>query len=277
MAYVDNSGTRIYYESFGAGEPLLLIMGLGGTTHGWGMQIPVLAPHYRVIALDNRGVGRSDKPDRPYSIEAFADDAAAVLAAAGVSGPAHVLGASMGGLIAQELYHRHPQRVASLTLACSGVGLTDPKAVPADAEVGRVLLQNREDQDPRQRLEAMIELFYHPQYRTRVPDLVERLLKFHEQLPQPAYAYRRQLEACFTHRPLSPRLAAIAVPTLILHGADDRIWPVANAERLAEGIAEARLTVIPDSGHLFMVEKPQAFNRAVLEFLSDVDRGRGRR
>ena len=101
MPYVESSGARIYWEERGSGEPLLMIMGLGYTLEMWGRVVPQLAEHYRVIVFDNRGVGRSDVPAGPYSIAGMAADAEAVMRAAGVE-RAHVLGVSMGGMIAQE-------------------------------------------------------------------------------------------------------------------------------------------------------------------------------
>lgn len=273
MPYARNGDVRLHYESFGSGEPLVLIMGLGGTIAAWGLQIPAFAQHYRVLAADNRGAGRSDQPDAPYEMALFAADLEAVLDAAEVE-RAHLIGVSMGGMIAQEFYHRQPERVRSLTLACTGVGPNDPAFVPAPPEVGRALDLDREQESPEHVMEAMAEVFYHPQYRARIPDLVDRLVKINQAQPQPPHGYRRQLEAIRGHRPYSPRLPEIEVPTLVLHGEDDLVWPLANADVLAAGIPRARRVVIPASGHMFMIEKPRQFNKAVLEFLDAVAHGR---
>jgi len=132
MPHVDSNGASIYWETRGAGEPLLLVMGLGVTLEGWSRLGGVLAEHYRTILFDNRGTGRSTVPPGPYSIETMAADAAAVLDAAGVA-RAHVFGMSMGGMIAQEFTLRCPDRVASLILGCTAPGGRD--AVPASREV----------------------------------------------------------------------------------------------------------------------------------------------
>src|SRR5438128_2110773 len=121
MPYAIRDGTRIYWTETGAGDPLLLIMGLGATHEWWYRLAPIVSERFRTIMHDNRGVGRSDVPPGPYSIADMADDAAAVLDAAGVDG-AHVFGASMGGMIAQELVLRHPRRVRSLILGCTACG-----------------------------------------------------------------------------------------------------------------------------------------------------------
>ncbi len=145
MPYVTrDDGVKIYWEEAGgltaerrqARTPLLLIMGLGATLEWWRRLIPILSSRYRTIVYDNRGVGRSDVPEGPYSIPAMAEDAAAVMDAAGMAS-AHVFGASMGGMIAQELALNHPSRVRSLILGCTACGGT--QVVPAAKEVGVAL------------------------------------------------------------------------------------------------------------------------------------------
>ncbi len=121
MSFVENQGTKIYWDEQGQGAPLLLIMGLGYTSIMWYRTRPSLAQRYRTLAFDNRGVGRSDVPPGPYSIAAMASDAAAVLDAAGVA-RAHVFGVSMGGMIAQEFALQYPERTASLILGCTASG-----------------------------------------------------------------------------------------------------------------------------------------------------------
>src|SRR3984893_15429236 len=121
MPFAEKEGTKIYWDERGAGQPLLLIMGLGSTSDLWYRLLPMLSAHYRTILFDNRGVGRSDAPPGPYSIATMAGDALSVLDAAG-AGRAHVFGFSMGGFIAQVLALRNPSRVMSLTLAGTACG-----------------------------------------------------------------------------------------------------------------------------------------------------------
>ncbi|KAB7624009.1 alpha/beta fold hydrolase [Alkalilimnicola sp. S0819] len=274
MAYFQHDGLRFYYEVIErehdpqSAETLVLITGLAGVVQGWSLQTAALARHYRLVMMDNRGAGQSDKPAGPYHMSDFAGDLAALFQHLALDA-AHVLGISMGGLIAQEFYHRHPGRVRSLVLACTGVGANDPAFVPAETEVEQALLMDRAEHSPETVMQAWVRSFYHPDFLAKVPDLAERLLRFQAACPQPPEAYAAQLQACLDHPPNSPRLAGIQVPTLVIHGAQDLIWPLANAEYLAAHIPGARLVVIPDSAHMFLVEKPRAFNAAVLEFLQE--------
>src|SRR5690349_16298459 len=144
MAFVDNHGAKIYWDEQGTGEPVLLIMGLGYPSYLWHRTRPTLAARYRTIALDNRGVGRSDVPPGPYPIALMASDAAAVLDAAGIES-AHIFGMSMGGMIAQEFALQYPQRVRSLILGCTAAG--GPTAVRAEAEVNKILMSRMDPEE----------------------------------------------------------------------------------------------------------------------------------
>ena len=124
MGYASNNGVRIYFEEWGEGEPLLLIMGLGYTLDMWHRLRGPLAENHRVVAFDNRGVGKSDVPEPPYTVAEMATDAIAVLDAVGIR-KAHVLGASLGGVIAQEVALSYPDRVISLILGCTSCGGPD--------------------------------------------------------------------------------------------------------------------------------------------------------
>src|SRR5580658_10137848 len=137
MPYATSSGIRIFWEEAGAGEPLLLIMGLGYSHEMWHRTLPVVSAHYRTILFDNRGVGKSDVPQGAYSVAQMAADAAAVLDAAGIA-RAHVFGISMGGMIAQEFALNYPERVNRLVLGCTACG--GPHSIPAAQKVRDVLM-----------------------------------------------------------------------------------------------------------------------------------------
>src|SRR2546427_9444926 len=156
MAFINNQGAKIYWDEQGAGEPVLLIMGLGYPSDIWYRTRPLLAARYRTIALDNRGVGRSDTPPGPYPIALMASDAAAVLDASGLES-AHVYGVSMGGMIAQEFALQYPKRVRSLILGCTTAG--GPHVGKAQPE-GKQLLMSRRNLSPEAAAAAAVPFFY---------------------------------------------------------------------------------------------------------------------
>jgi len=158
VAIVQNQGAKIYWDEQGQGAPVLLIMGLGLTSDMWHRTRPVLARSYRTLAIDNRGVGRSDVPAGPYSIALMASDAAAVLDAAGIE-TAHVFGVSMGGMIAQEFALQYPGRVRSLILGCTAAGgPTAVRAEPAALE----LLTTRAAMTPEEFTQAVQPFIHDP-------------------------------------------------------------------------------------------------------------------
>jgi 3-oxoadipate enol-lactonase len=260
---VAHSGdTELYWESTGAGAPVLLVMGLGMNATGWWRTVPVLAERFRVLAFDNRGVGRSARPPGPYSMERLAADAVAVLDAAGEES-AHVYGISLGGMIAQEMALRHPARVRSLVLGATTAG--GPGHV-APAPGTLQFFERRASMPPEEAVWASVPYNYGAATRERHAqrigeDIVERLRFPFE--PEP---YRAQLAAALAHD-VDGRLGDLRVPTLVVHGDEDRMIPAANGERLAAAIPGARLSRWPGAGHLYFTDEPRA-DLDVLEFLS---------
>jgi 3-oxoadipate enol-lactonase len=259
MAFVDNQGVKIYWDEQGQGEPILLIMGLGWASVMWHRSRPVLAKHYRTIALDNRGVGRSDVPAGPYSIAVMASDAAAVLDAAGVDS-AHVYGVSMGGMIAQEFALQYPGRVRSLILGCTAAG--GPTALRAEPEVLEVLA--RRDLSPDASVAATHPFIYDS---ATPPERLDEDTTIRKQWwPNPA-GYMAQLQGIIAWEAYS-RLPQIAAPTLVIHGETDRLIPPGNAKLIADRIRDAKLVMIPHASHIFSTDRPDLTHNAVLEFLS---------
>ena len=253
---------HIYYEEQGQGEPLLLIMGLGASTLSWSEQIPFFSREFRVIALDNRGAGRSDKPAVHYSIALFADDTAGLMDALSI-GSAHVYGQSMGGFIAQELALRHPQRVRTLVLGSTSCG--GQRAVMASPEnlagIGMMNVLS-----PREAAEKGLPLLYSEQFIARYHDaLIERSLREAELRPPPD-AFGRQVQAAVRHNTFD-RLPDIRRPTLVITGSDDKVVPADNSRILAERIPGAELAVLPRAGHGYLLEMASESNTLVLEFL----------
>lgn len=257
------SGISLYYEEHGSGPPLLLIPGLGYWHWCWFKQIPELSRHFRLIALDNRGVGESDKPDEPYSIAQMAAEAAEVIAALGL-GRTHVLGTSMGGFIAQELALAFPERVAGLVLVCTSPG--GPEHVPPAPEALAVL-QHDPGLSAEENLRRAMPIGVAPGYWEEHRAEQEKILQIRLSKPVPLYAYQRQLGAVVAWTGTGPRLRQIQSPTLVVHGDRDQLVPMANGRRLAELIPGARLHLMPGAGHLCFIEQPEPFNQVVTEFL----------
>jgi pimeloyl-ACP methyl ester carboxylesterase len=260
MAFTVNQGAKIYWDEVGEGDPLLLITGLGFPSGAWHRTRPVLSKKYRTIALDNRGVGRSDMPAGPYSIALMASDAAAVLNAAGAES-AHVFGISMGGMIAQELALQSPKRVRSLILGCTAAG--GPQAVRSEPEATQMLMA-RGKMTPEEAAQAALPFIYHPATPQK---LIEEDLEIRRPwFPRPE-AYTAQLLGILAWESYS-RLAQINSPTLVIHGDSDRLVPAGNGKLIAEKISGAKLVMLAHASHIFTTDKPEEAHRAILEFLA---------
>jgi 3-oxoadipate enol-lactonase len=253
-------GTRIHWNESGSGDALLLIMGLGYAHDMWFRTRPLLARHYRTIAFDNRGVGKSDVPPAPYTIARMAADAAAVLDAAEVD-RAHVFGISMGGMIAQDLALAYPDRVKSLILGCTSCG--GRNAVVAEERVLNIL-KSRGSMAPEDGFRAMAPYIYDPGTPAEriEEDLAMRRLGF----PAPM-GYIGQLQAILAWTSFG-RLANIKASTLILHGESDQLIPPANARILEENIAGSRRVMLPRASHIFTTDQTEAAHREILGFLA---------
>jgi pimeloyl-ACP methyl ester carboxylesterase len=248
-------GTRIWYDVSGAGEPLLLLSGQSLDSRMWTGVREDLAREHRVVVVDHRGTGRSDSPDEtPYTTALFARDAVAVLDAAGIE-RAHVYGFSMGGRVAQVLASDFPRRVGSLVLGASGPGGRHELARPQEAS--RALVRAA---SPAAR-EAVAELFFSPQWAARHPDVVQTVL------PVTSRAAQRLHYAASTGHDGWQLLPRISAPTLVLHGADDRLTPADNAALLAGRIPGSRLEVLPGGRHGYLHELREVASPLVLDFL----------
>lgn len=262
MPYEKVNDINIYYEIYGVGEPLLLIEGLGYAMWMWDKQIDAFSREFQVIMFDNRGVGKSDKPDMPYSIELMAKDAAELMKHLGID-RAHVLGVSMGGIIAQALAVIYPQFVHTLTLVCTTFG--GPQAVPVPEETVEAML-NIKGLPAREALKEAMKYAFGQEFLSRNPGELDRLVEQRLSEPVPRYAWMRQWEAVLKVD-LGEKVRNIKAPTLILTGDDDRVIPGENSRLLHERIEGSILEIFPGGGHLFFMEQVVAFNNRVLAFL----------
>lgn len=268
MPYARTSdGIRVHYEVLGrAGSPaVLMIQGLGADKHGWDMQRFLLAAFYRVIAIDNRGAGRSDKPFGHYSLEQMADDAVAVLDDVGVDA-AHVVGASMGGAIAQIVALKHPDRVRSLTLVCTAC-----RNHPWRRELLAAWATKATEQGMATMTRDAARWVIGPRSFRRLLPAFGWLGPL--ALGRPSHAFVAQVRAILaTDESLADRLGDIAVPALVVVGNQDILTPRGDSEELADRLPSAELVVISGAAHGLMVEHATTFNRVLLEFLGRVSK-----
>lgn len=261
MPHIKVGGIQIYYEIHGTGpQTLTLIRGLGSDLLAWFPQIPELSKHFRVVAFDNRGAGRTDKPDEPYSIEQMAGDVNGLLDALQIQRTA-LLGISMGGGIAQEFAIHYPEKLSCLILGCTTFG--GPESVPPQPEIFNAILAGPAADEKARRLQEQA-LFCNDtiaSHRAVITGYLEAKSKF----PIPPFALAAQADAIRRHDTAS-RLGQIRLPTLVMMGTHDRLIPPRNSRLIAARIPGAILKELP-GGHLFMTEYPDVFNSAVIEFV----------
>jgi 3-oxoadipate enol-lactonase len=252
MATASDGRTRLHWESTGEGDPVLLITGLGLAGGAWWRTVPVLSRRLRVITFDSRGVGRSSAFSHAYTTEALADDAVSVLDDLRLD-RAHVYGFSLGGMVAQQLALRYPERVRSLVLGATNAG--GPRAVRADQEVMTFYVR-RLGMRAEEAARDSVPFIYGPLCRSEHFDRIEEDIAQRLAHPFAERAYRAQMFAAGLHNCYG-HLPRIEVSTLVVHGRHDRVIPVANAELIAERIPGARLRILEESGHLYPTEEPE--------------------
>jgi len=260
-------GIKIAYQTWGRRDatPCILIQGLGVDSRGWALQRGPFGRRHRCIAVDNRGTGGSDAPDGPYDLLRMAEDAIEVLDAERIE-RAHVVGASMGGVIAQIIGVMHPERVASLTLACTACRHHDWR---------RELFEEWADLVTERGMSAMADedgmrWLVGPRLQRRFGVWINVLARVLMQTrPEPFVAQVRAILNASDE--LRNELHKIDAPALVITGSQDTLTPVGDAEELAEYIPTSRLYVLSGAAHGLMAETPNAFNDAVLRFLDEVD------
>jgi pimeloyl-ACP methyl ester carboxylesterase len=248
---------RIAWEERGDGAPLLLIQGLGYGRWSWDPIVPALAERYRVLWFDNRGIGDSDKPEGPYTAKLMAADALQVLDEAGVE-RAHVLGASLGGMIAQEMAAAAPERVDKLVFCCTTPGGTAAVPMP---EVTVQLFAEASTLAPEVALRRFVE---NALAANASAELIQELYDRRVANPPDLAGWHAQAAAGLGFMGVD---GAIAAPTLIVTGTEDNVVDPRNADVLAERIRGAEVERIVNAGHLFFWEQPDQFVRILAEFL----------
>ncbi|MCW3013856.1 MAG: Lipase/esterase [Solirubrobacterales bacterium] len=253
MPFASRGAFELYYETTGAGPPALLISGQAMTLAGWWRTVPVLAESFRVLTFDHRGVGRSAHSPWPFTVAQLADDAVALMDAAGAQ-RAHVYGISLGGMVAQEVALRYPERVQALVLGATTAGgpgtiLARPEPLGFFVRAGAM--------GPEEAEWAAVPYNYGVQTRRHHGERIAQDIARRVPDTTDALVYVQQVAAAASHNTVG-RLHAIVAPTLVVHGEDDVVIPPSNGRLLANAIPGAELKIWPGAGHLFMTDEPRA-------------------
>ena len=266
MPQANVNGVKLYYKTYGQGEAMVLIPGMGAGHTSWFRQLPAFKEHFRVITFDPRSIGRSERPEQPYGFKALADDVVGLMDHLGIE-RAHVFGQSLGGLVAQEVAMDYPDRVLKLVLVSSTVAggdtnPTNPELMEALGYAKGATEVDFSKLDTRKTMNTVIGMsFNRPLYRKAMQFLSRFFVK-----PEMFDGLSDQLRAIAGHNTIN-RLHLIQTRTLVMTGAEDRIVSPRGSEVLAARIPNAKLVMVKGGSHGFNVEMTARFNREVLEFL----------
>jgi pimeloyl-ACP methyl ester carboxylesterase len=253
------NGINLSYELLGEGDPFVMIMGLGSSKSTWRFQIPAFKKHYSLVIFDNRGAGNSDKPKGPYSIRQMADDTVGLMEHLGIK-KAHVLGVSLGGMIAQELAINYPESVSKLILGCTCACHDESNGrTPEYAKAMRILIESG-------KIPSAGLIFNKWQYRILGSSLLRRQYGQIKDLEKGAFA--AQFEAAGRHNAVE-RLSRIEAPTLVIVGTGDKAIRPGSSDTLARLIPNSRIVKLDNGSHTFPAEMRATFNREVLSFLKN--------
>jgi pimeloyl-ACP methyl ester carboxylesterase len=267
---VKSNDVEIYYEIRGKGTPLVMINGWTASSERWPPKfIEELAKYHKLILVDNRGTGRSDKPDVEYSIKQMAHDVASVMDVINIS-KAHVFGASMGGMIAQEFALHYPEKVEGLILGCSTCGGSQ---MIWSEEVRKLIVAFASGHPPEMSPELqnkMLRFSFTPSFlKENLNTIMKGLIAI--KYPTPAFAMGRQAQAILSHDTYD-RLTQIEVPTLVLYGEEDIMMPIENSRILAEMIPNTKIKMFDSVGHNFTAGIEKKVAEVILEFLAGVEK-----
>lgn len=264
MPHARHADVSIYYEVHGdpAAPTLVMIRGLARSARFWLDFTPRMKRSFRVVVLDNRGVGRSDKPLRPFSTRTMADDVEAVLDHARIE-KAHVFGMSLGGMIAMRFALRHPERVDRLVLGCTTMGGRSAKKIPVTS-IAKLLAAGR--MSFADALEYTAPIVVSPEFLEERDDIVPAWRAIAVSEPVPLKGSALQLLAAAEHD-VHREVHEIKARTLVMTGDADRLIPAENSNRLAKAIPHAELVILPGAGHDFTTEQPERSARELERFL----------
>lgn len=265
MPYIYVNNIRLRYESWGDGPPVVMLHGLGSSADDWVFQLPDLGRHFQCIVPDLRGHGRSDKPDEPYTMALLASDVAGLITALG-RGHVHVVGLSLGGMVAQQLAIANPGWVRSLVLINTLPGLWPPPRSMVFTLWRRVRALRRERTQSMQTTARLVADSLFPESHQKLfHDVTERRIGEND-----AAAYRRSTGAIARFRP-GRGLRGVMCPTLIVSGEMDNIVPMVYQERLLRQLPHARMVKIAGSRHASNIDRPDAVNPVIVQFLLEIE------
>jgi len=260
-------GVKLRYEIRGDGDPLALIMGFSGSSRGWGEPfLSGMEQRFRIVLIDNRGTGESDKPDSPWTMTDMADDVAAVLDHAKIA-RAHIYGISMGGMIAQQFALKHASRVRGLVLGCTATGMQH--SAPTNPENIAKLMADP-NKSPQEQARGAFSVACGTAFLNskRGQDFIDEQIADIGKYPiTPAHTFTRQFEAIQGWDSYA-ELGQIKAPTLIFHGDDDKLLPHANAEILHARIPGSKVHILKGIGHMFFWEAPEESVRVPGDFVA---------
>jgi pimeloyl-ACP methyl ester carboxylesterase len=264
MEHSQINGINIAHELGGAGTPMVMIHGAQGDQTMFAGLAATFRPKFKVLTFDQRGSGLSDKPDMPYSVAMLADDTAALMDNIGFA-DAHIIGVSMGGMIAQEFALRHARKVRSLVLGCTTPG--GSQSIRATGLATNAYSTKEMSAEDRGR--ALTEAAFTKGYLAKHPELISLMVEQRRQRPIDPVGFARRLAALQTFDTYD-RLPQIKCPTLVITGKDDALIPWENSRLIAGRIAGAQLRILEPAGHCFWLEQPEQSHGAIEHFLETI-------
>lgn len=256
------NGIEIGYDRAGSGDPVLLVMGWATTRLGWVNQMPVLAERYDVACFDNRGIGDTDAPQQPWSMETMVADTIGFMDHLGFD-RVHLVGISMGGMISQEVALNYPDRIRSLTLISTQHGGLEHVPPPESTLEAFAALEG----DPAVRVERIMRIVFGRRFQQERPEYVDAAIRFSLARPAPLHSVVNQLSAIMLWSAAggsAQRLGEITAPTLVMHGTGDELIPSANGELIAAKIPGCRFRLFPEAGHALTAERADEINEELL-------------
>lgn len=265
MATAKVNDIEIAYDLAGSGENFVLLHGGQTDRSVYNAVLPTLTENFRVLNFDQRGMGKTSKPDIPYSMAMIADDTAGLMDHVGFD-RAYIFGTSMGGMIAQEFGLRHPEKTAALIIGCAVTGGPHPLGLGSNDSKKAF---STEELSAEERAKALATSIFTEGYVNAHPEIIPALVESREKNPLDPVAFGRRLDAGYAHDTYD-RLPKISCPTLVMVGKDDEIIPWENSKVIAERIPGAQLVVLEPAGHGFWIEQTEQTCEAILKFLAGI-------